>query len=55
MRRRLKKNKKYNINQKSFYFEDYLETNKKNKLSKKKTIIKIDISTFFLFFSYFHF
>ena len=30
-----KKNKNFNINQKSFYFEDYLETNQKNKKSKK--------------------
>ena len=31
-----KKNKKNNnINQTSFYFEDYLETNKKNKILKK--------------------
>ena len=32
-----KKQKKIkDINQTSFYFEDYLETNKKNKFSKKK-------------------
>ena len=29
MKKRIKKNKNFNINQKSFYFEDYLETNKK--------------------------
>ena len=52
MRRRLKKNKKYNINQKSFYFEDYLETNKKNKLSKKNNYYQDRIYLlFFLFFS----
>ena len=33
MIKRSKKNK--NINQRSFYFEDYLETNKKNKILKK--------------------
>ena len=31
-----KKNKNHNINQSSFYFEDYIETNKKNKFSKDK-------------------
>tara|TARA_B100000242_G_scaffold286093_1_gene251307 strand:- start:610 stop:2334 length:1725 start_codon:yes stop_codon:yes gene_type:complete len=52
MRRRLKKNKKFNINQKSFYFEDYLETNKKNKLSKKNNYYQDRIYLlFFLFFS----
>ena len=32
MKKKLKKNK--NINQTSFYFEDYLETNKKNIILK---------------------
>ena len=35
MKKKLKKKNK-NINQTSFYFEDYIETNKKNKISKKK-------------------
>ena len=26
MKKKIKKNKDFNINQKSFYFEDYLET-----------------------------
>ena len=35
MKKKNKKNKNYNINQKSFYFEDYLETNiKQKKISK---------------------
>ena len=36
MIKKLKKNKNINVNQTSFYFEDYLETNKKNKIIKKK-------------------
>ena len=40
------------INQNSFYFEDYLETNKKNKLIKKKNNFEDRIYLlFFLFFS----
>ena len=31
MRKKSNKNKKTNVNQKSFYFEDYFETNKKNR------------------------
>ena len=38
-----------NINQKSFYFEDYLETNKKNKLLKKSNNFQDRI--YLLFFS----
>ena len=50
--KKIKKDKKININQSSFYFEDYLNTNQ-----KKKTIKNINISQdrvyllFFLFFS----
>ena len=45
-------NKKNNINQKSFYFEDYIETNKKNKLSQKNNLFQDRIYLlFFLFFS----
>ena len=48
--RKNKKNKKININQKSFYFEDYLAT---NKFSKKKEESKIsDDRIFILFFSF---
>ena len=52
MKKQNKKNKDHNINQKSFYFEDYLETNQ-----KKKNIKDINVSQdriyllFFLFFS----
>jgi len=31
MKKKIRKNKNYNKNQKSFYFEDYLETNIKQK------------------------
>ena len=49
MKKKFKKNK--NKNQTSFYFEDYLETNKKNKILKKQIIFKIEcIYYFFLFF-----
>ena len=34
MRKKFKKNN--NLNQKSFFFEDYLETNKRNKISNLK-------------------
>jgi cell division protein FtsI (penicillin-binding protein 3) len=41
-----------NVNQSSFYFEDYLETNKKNRISKKSNIFQDRIYLlFFLFFS----
>ena len=44
--------KKININQTSFYFEDYLETNKKNKILKKTNNFQDRIYLlFFLFFS----
>ena len=36
MKKKYKKNKNFNKNQTSFYFEDYLETNRKNKYSKEK-------------------
>ncbi len=52
MRKKLKKNKYQNINQKSFFFEDYLETNKKNKSSQKNNFFQDRIYLlFFLFFS----
>ena len=50
MKKKLKKNK--NINQKSFYFEDYIETNQKNKKVKESNISQDRIYLiFFLFFS----
>ena len=45
MKKKLKQNK--NINQRSFYFEDYLRANKKIKYSKKKTIFKIEFTYYF--------
>ncbi len=52
MRKKLNKTNKLNINQKSFYFEDYLETNKKNKLSQTNNSSQDRIYIlFFLFFS----
>ena len=52
MNRKQRKNKDFNINKKSFYFEDYLETNQKNKKVKKSSISQDRIYLlFFLFFS----
>ena len=52
MRKKYNRDKKNNLNQSSFYFEDYLETNKKNKLSKKSNFLNDRIYLlFFLFFS----
>ena len=50
MKRKSKKNKHININQKSFYFEDYLETNKKNKILKKTNYLQDRIYLLFFFF-----
>ncbi len=52
MRKKYKKNKNINVNQTSFYFEDYLETSKKNRTSQKNNIFQDRIYLlFFLFFS----
>jgi len=48
MKKKYKKNK--NINQTSFYFEDYLETNKKNLVSKKSNNFQDRIYLLFFFF-----
>ncbi len=48
MKKKLKKNK--NINQTSFYFEDYLETNKRNKILKKSNNFQDRIYLLFFFF-----
>ena len=48
MVKRSKKNK--NVNQRSFYFEDYLETNKKNKSLKKSSNLQDRIYLLFFFF-----
>jgi len=45
-----KRSKISNINQTSFYFEDYLETNKKNKIIKKKNNFQDRIYILFFFF-----
>ena len=52
MKRKRRKNKDFNINQESFYFEDYLETNQKNKKIKNSNISQDRVYLlFFLFFS----
>ena len=48
MRKKSKKNN--NVNQISFYFEDYLETNKKNKILKKSNNFQDRIYILFFFF-----
>jgi len=48
MKKKIKKNK--NINQTSFYFQDYLETNKKNKYFKKTNNLQDRIYLLFFFF-----
>ena len=48
MKKKYKKNK--NINQTSFYFEDYLETNKKNQVLKKTNNFQDRIYLLFFFF-----
>ena len=51
MKKKKNINKSLNINQKSFYFEDYLETNRKNKISQKNNFFQDRIYLlFFLFF-----
>ena len=48
MAKRSKKNK--NINQRSFYFEDYLETNKRNKTLKQSNNLRDRVYLLFFFF-----
>ena len=48
MKKKHKRNR--NLNQTSFYFEDYLETNKKNKIFKKKNNFHDRIYLLFFFF-----
>ena len=50
MKMKMKKKKIKDINQTSFYFEDYLETNKKNKNSKKADNFQDRIYLLFFFF-----
>ena len=52
MRKHTKKKNNNNLNQNSFYFEDYIETNKKNKSLQKDNLFQDRIYLlFFLFFS----
>ena len=48
MKKKSKKNK--NSNQTSFYFEDYIETNKKNKILNKTNNFQDRIYLLFFFF-----
>ena len=48
MKKKSKKNN--NLNQTSFYFEDYLETNKRNKILKKSNNFQDRIYLLFFFF-----
>ena len=50
MKKKLKRNKNFNINQKSFYFDDFLETNQKQKKLKKSLISEDRIYLTFFFF-----
>ena len=50
MSKKQKKNKNININQTSFYFEDYLENNKNNKNSKKNENLNISQDRIYLLF-----
>ena len=52
MRKKTRKNKKININQTSFYFEDYIETNKK--INSYKKIIYFKTEFIYYFFYFFH-
>ena len=52
MKKKYKKNRNLNQNQTSFYFEDYFETNKKNKHFKENNFFQDRLYLlFFLFFS----
>ena len=44
MKKRNNKQKNSNLNQTSFYFEDYLETNKKTKFSQKNNLFQYIIN-----------
>ena len=52
MKKNRKRGKNFNFNQKSFYFEDFIETNKKNKSSQTNNNFQDRIYLiFFLFIS----
>ena len=53
MLKKQKKNKNFNINQTSFYFEDYFESNQKIKKIKNSSISQDRIYLLF-FFYFFH-
>ena len=55
MARGFNKNKKLNNKQSSFYFEDYLETSKKNKFSQKNNFFQDRIYLLFFFVFFFNF
>ncbi len=50
MKKKLKRNKNFNENQKSFYFEDYLETNQNKKKFENTNISQDRIYMLFFFF-----
>ena len=50
---KIRQKKTKNTNQTSFYFEDYLETNKKNKKLKKLNNFEDRIYLLFYYFSFF--
>ena len=50
MKKKIKKDKEFNINQTSFYFEDYLETNKKERYSRKNNLFQDRIYLLFFLF-----
>ena len=50
MVKKYRKSRNKNINQTSFYFEDYIETNKKNKVLKKSNNLHDRIYLLFFFF-----
>ena len=56
MKTKYKKNKKFNIYQTSFYFEDFLESNNKSKFTKKKNYFqdRIYFNIFFIIFINFY-
>ena len=50
MKKTQKKNKNFNKNQKSFYFEDYIETNLKQKNISKSLISEDRVYLLFFYF-----
>ena len=50
MKKRQKKNKNFNASQESFYFDDFLETNQKQKKKSKSCISEDRIYSLFFFF-----